>query len=70
METEFGIFLEFETLTLCPMDKELIEVSLLTQDEIDWFNNYHEKVYEALKSKVRPELKNWLKEKTAPLLKK
>ncbi|HKL71383.1 MAG TPA: aminopeptidase P family protein [Marinilabiliaceae bacterium] len=69
MKTEFGLFLEFETLTLCPMDKDLVEVSLLTQNEIEWFDNYHEKVYEALEPKVRPELKNWLKEKTAPLQK-
>lgn len=67
MKTEFGVFLEFETLTLCPMDKELVDVSLLTQEEIEWFDNYHQKVYNALEPKVRPELKEWLKEKTAPL---
>lgn len=67
MKTEFGIFLEFETLTLCPIDKDLIDISLLAQDEIEWLDNYHAKVYESLEPKIRTELKEWLKEKTAPL---
>jgi len=47
--TEYGgQFMKFETLTLCPIDKEAIDVSLLTTDEKTWFNNYHKIVFEKL----------------------
>ncbi len=62
--TEFGTFLGFETLTLCPIDTKPIEKSLLTHEEIDWLNNYHQKVYDQLSPLLNEELKNWLKEKT------
>ncbi len=48
-KTEYGgQFMKFETLTLCPIDKEAIDVSLLTIDEKTWFNNYHKIVFEKL----------------------
>lgn len=55
----------FETLTLAPIDRNLIEVSLLNDKEIDWINNYHARVYE----KIAPTLKDekerqWLAEAT------
>jgi Xaa-Pro aminopeptidase len=40
-QTEFGDFLEFETLTLCPIDTRCVELSLLREDERAWLNNYH-----------------------------
>ena len=40
-ESGFGPFLEFETLTLCPIDTRCLELSLLRRDEIDWLNHYH-----------------------------
>ena len=40
--------LKFETISFAPIDRDLIKVSLLTKDEIDWVNNYHNKVYESL----------------------
>ena len=46
--SEFGEFLEFETLTLCPIDTRCIERSLLRGDEIDWLNRYHATVRERL----------------------
>src|SRR6185295_19100659 len=46
--TEFGEFLEFETLTLCPIDTRCIARSLLRPDEIAWLNAYHTMVRERL----------------------
>jgi len=52
---------EFETLTLAPIDKKLIEVNLLTINEIDWLNTYHELVYSKLNKYLEPKEKKWLK---------
>ena len=46
--SEFGDFLKFETLTLCPIDTRCLEPSLLTADEREWFNAYHAQVRERL----------------------
>jgi len=62
--TEFGEFLEFETLTLCPIDTRCIERSLLTQDEIDWLNTYHATVHERLAPLVEGAALAWLIERT------
>jgi Xaa-Pro aminopeptidase len=58
----------FETLTLAPIDRNLIEVKLLNEKEIEWINNYHARVYE----KIAPTLKDeqerqWLAEATATI---
>ena len=63
-ETEFGQFLNFETITYCPIDTRLIESSLLTQVEIDWLNNYHSQVYTELKDRVEGAALDWLTERT------
>ena len=62
-ETEFGKFRTFETVTLFPMDKALIDKSLLSQDETKWLNKYHKRVYKALKPHLNKEEKAWLKQK-------
>ena len=62
--TEFGEFLEFETLTLCPIDTRCIERSLLTQDEIDWLNTYHATVRERLRPLIDGAAQAWLIERT------
>jgi Xaa-Pro aminopeptidase len=62
--TEFGEFLEFETLTLCPIDTRCIERSLLRQDEIDWLNAYHATVRERLAPLVDGVALAWLMERT------
>jgi len=67
MTTEFGTFLEFETLTLFPIDKNLIDVSMLTQQEIDWLNNYHQEVFGKLAPMLTPDEQAWLKDKTSAL---
>jgi len=61
-ETQFGQFLQFESLTLCPIDKAPIIKDLLLQEEIDWLNLYHQQVYDTLSPHLSNEEKAWLKE--------
>jgi len=63
--TEFGEFLEFETLTLCPIDTRCIERSLLRDDEIAWLNGYHATVRERLSPLVSGDALAWLNLRTA-----
>ncbi len=62
--TEFGRFFGFETITLCYFDNQLIEKSLLTADELKWYNNYQETVYQALAPRLNDEEAAWLRDKT------
>lgn len=62
--TAFGDFLEFETLTLCYFDCKGIQIDLLTEEEKNWLNQYHQKVYDILSPELDEKHKNWLKEKT------
>ena len=48
MKTESGTFLGFETMTLCPIDKQLIDRSMLTETEIGWINKYHRWCFDEL----------------------
>ena len=59
--TDFGTFYQFETLTLCPIDTKPIDKSLLSEDEIKWLNEYHQRVYEKLSPFLNEEEKSWLK---------
>jgi len=65
--TEFGEFLRFETLTLCPIDTRCVERQLLTDDEADWLNAYHAEV----RTRVAPHLQGnalaWLERSTQPI---
>ena len=61
-ETEFGKFLQFESLTLCPIDKTPIVKEMLLQEEIDWLNQYHQKVFEILSPHLNEEETAWLRE--------
>lgn len=61
-ETEFGEFLGFTPITLCPIDRQLIDKSLLTDSEIDWFNSYHKMVFDKLSPMLNNDEKEWLKE--------
>lgn len=63
-QTEFGEFYQFETVTLCPIDKVGILRSMLTQEEIDWLNNYHRTVFERLSPYLDGDEKKWLQTKT------
>ncbi len=62
--TEWGRFLAFETLTLFPVDRELIVPSMLTSFEKKWLNSYHLKVWDSLSGFLDDEEKAWLKDKT------
>ena len=65
--TEFGQFLKFETLTLCPIDQELIDLEIMTQTEIDWINKYHQKVYDKISPLLNEDERDWLSRKCAKL---
>ena len=67
MTTEFGQFLKFETLTLCPIDQELIDMEIMTPAEIDWINNYHQKVYDQISPLLNEDERDWLSRKCAKL---
>ncbi len=62
--TSFAEFLEFETLTLCPIDTRCIERSLMRSDEVAWLNQYHATVREKLAPKVSGAALAWLNERT------
>jgi Xaa-Pro aminopeptidase len=64
METEFGCFLQFEPLTLCPIDKRPIVVDMLLPEEVQWLNDYHQKVYEQLSPHLSQEEAEWLRQST------
>ena len=61
-ETEFGKFLQFDPLTLCPIDKRPIMRELLTQEEADWLDDYHRTVYERLSPHLDSDEVKWLRE--------
>jgi Xaa-Pro aminopeptidase len=63
----FAEFLEFETLTLCPIDTRCIERSLLRSDEVDWLNAYHAAVRERLAPLVTGDALAWLVQRTQPI---
>ena len=65
--TAFGEFLQFETLTLCPIDNRCIEVTLLRPDEIGWLNCYHAMVRTRLMPLVDGAARDWLLARTEPV---
>jgi Xaa-Pro aminopeptidase len=64
---EFGEFLGFETLTLCPIDSRCIDVTLLRADEIAWLDDYHSTVRARLLPHVTGAARDWLESRTMPL---
>ncbi|MGP8541902.1 aminopeptidase P family protein [Pseudomonas protegens] len=66
-KTEFGEFLNFETLTLCPIDTRCLEPSLLTEDEREWFNGYHAEVRRRLSPLLEGPALEWLQVRTAAI---
>lgn len=63
-ENEHGTFYQFETITICPIDVRPVLKERMLQEEIDWLNAYHEKVYQVLEKRVAPDMLPFLKEKT------
>ena len=66
-ETEFGKFLQFESLTLCPIDKAPIMKDMLLKEEIDWLDAYHQRVFDMLSPHLSEDEKKWLSDACAPL---
>ncbi len=65
--TEFGQFLKFEPMTLFPFDLRLFQIEIMTPEEIQWVNDYHARVREALTPLLSPEEAAWLADKTREL---
>ena len=65
--TEYGEFCHFETVTLCPISRELINKEMLTVDQIEWLDNYHAMVFEKLSPLLEPDIAEWLRNETLPL---
>lgn len=65
--TEFGLFLAFETVTMCPFDRDLFDTSIMSAAEIEWVNNYHRTVYDRLAPSLTPDERAWLAEATKAL---
>lgn len=66
-EGMFGNYLKFETITLCPICKKGIIPELLTAEEREWLDNYHQQVYEKLSPSLNEEEQEWLKEACSKL---
>ncbi len=66
-ETEFGRFLQFESLTLCPIDKTPIVREMMLPEEIQWLNDYHQRVFDALSPHLSPEETAWLRKACAAI---
>ncbi len=64
---KFGSFLGFETLSLCPIDQKLIDPTLLSPEEKDWLNKYHERVFEELAPGLDEIHQTWLARATQPV---
>ncbi|MBL7814700.1 MAG: aminopeptidase P family protein [Saprospiraceae bacterium] len=62
-KTPYGQFYKFDTVTLFPIDTQLVDASLMSKSEIDWLNAYHERVYEQLSVHLDDTEKAWMKEK-------
>ena len=67
-QTEFGTFVGFEPLTLCPIDTKLIDMQMMTPTEIEWLNNYHQNVEKTLSPLLADEADRlWLTNACKPL---
>ncbi|MEC8265183.1 MAG: M24 family metallopeptidase C-terminal domain-containing protein [Pseudomonadota bacterium] len=62
-------FYDFETLSLFPYEKDLINKSLLNLNQVNWINNYHQLVYKKLSPFLENSHKTWLLKKTKKILK-
>lgn len=68
METELGKFLQMESLTLCPIDLSPVDFTLLTTEEKQWLNDYHQTVLEKLSPRLEGEDLEWLKASCKPIM--
>ena len=66
-EEKNSSFLEFETLTHCPYQKNLIDEKKLNNDQISWINKYHKKIWETLKDHLNRSEAEWLKKNVSKI---
>lgn len=59
--TQENRIMDFETITFAPIDLDPVDISMLTQEEKDWLNNYHKIVFEKISPKLNEEERDWLK---------
>ena len=67
IKTEYGQFLQFESLTLCPIDTTPIIIEMLSPEERQWLNDYHQMVYNRLVPYLTSEEQEWLLQATKPI---
>lgn len=65
--SEFGDWLEFETLTCCHFDTSAVVAELLSKEELDWLNAYNDHVYRTLSPLLPPRTAAWLRDRTLPI---
>lgn len=65
--TDFGKFLQMESLTLCPIDLTPVDFSMLQPEEIEWLDTYHRDVFEKLSPYLEGDDLEWLREATRPV---
>ncbi|KDR94893.1 Xaa-Pro aminopeptidase [Peptoclostridium litorale DSM 5388] len=63
-KTEFGQFMEFETISYCPIDIRAVEANMLSEDEKKWLNSYHKMVYDNIEVYLDEDEKKWLEDMT------
>ena len=66
-QTEFGEFLHFRTISLCPIDTRPVIVDMLTKEEREWLNDYHSMVREQLKNYLQPKERRYLENACAQI---
>lgn len=67
VETDYGQYYRFETITLCPLEPALVEVSMLTAAEREWYNAYQQEVYDKLAPALEAAEREWLAAKCKAL---
>ncbi|MDR3252874.1 MAG: aminopeptidase P family protein [Tannerella sp.] len=65
MTSSYGEFFKFETLTLCYIDTTPVVKEMMTADEIEWLNDYHQRVYDIISPHLTDDEKTWLRNKTS-----
>jgi Xaa-Pro aminopeptidase len=68
-KTEYGQFLHFETFTVVPIDTTPLKLDMMSQEEIDWLNDFNRHAYETVAPHVSERAEKWLKKATAPISK-
>ena len=66
-QSGFGRFLSFDTLTLCSIDRRLVNSQLLSEEELNWLNNYHARVLSELGSRLNADVRMWLETQCASI---